>query len=58
VEAKVLELGIARIYTWAAGFEAPLFYKRHRYEILGELDSYYPTGHGVGLRKILPDGPR
>jgi GNAT superfamily N-acetyltransferase len=25
LEAKVFELGIARIYTWTAGFEAPLF---------------------------------
>jgi ribosomal protein S18 acetylase RimI-like enzyme len=54
LEAKVFELGIARIYTWTAGFEAPLFYKRQGYEIFGELDDYYPMGHSrIGLKKVL-----
>ena len=48
------QLGVDRIYTWTAGFEAPAFYAKNAYEVFGELEHYYPTGHSrIGLRKIL-----
>ena len=48
------QLGVDRIYTWTAGFEAPAFYAKNAYEVFGELENYYPTGHSrIGLRKIL-----
>ena len=54
METKVLELGVDRIYTWTAGFEAPAFYAKNAYEVFGELENYYPTGHSrIGLRKTL-----
>ena len=54
LEAKILELGIDRIYTWTAAFEAPAFYAKNAYEVFGQLENYYPTGHSrIGLRKIL-----
>jgi hypothetical protein len=48
------QLGVDRIYTWTAGFEAPAFYAKNAYEVFGELENYYPTGHSrIGLRKTL-----
>jgi ribosomal protein S18 acetylase RimI-like enzyme len=57
LEARAATLGIKNIYTWTAGFEAPEFYKKHRYRIFCELENYYPSGHSrVGVRKALLDG--
>ena len=54
LEQKVASLGAQRIWTWTAGFEAPVFYKKQGYEVFCEMEDWYPSGHGrVGLWKRL-----
>lgn len=54
LEEKVAAFGVASIYTWTAGYEAPEFYKRQGYEVFCETKDWYLSGHNrVGLRKIL-----
>ncbi len=54
LEARVASLGIANMWTWTAGYEAPGFYRKQGYMVFYELEDYYSTGHSrVGLRKTL-----
>ena len=54
LEEKLISLGIHKIWTWTAGYEAPEFYKKQCYEEFCELEKYYLTGHSrIGLRKNL-----
>ena len=54
LEEKLISLGIHKIWTWTAGYEAPDFYKKQGYEVFCELEKYYLTGHSrIGLRKNL-----
>jgi GNAT superfamily N-acetyltransferase len=54
LEDRVSGLGIRQIWTWTAGYEAPGFYKKQGYEVFGELENWYLTGHSrVALRKRL-----
>ena len=54
LEEKLISLGIHKIWTWTAGYEAPDFYKKQGYEVFYELEEYYLTGHSrIGLRKNL-----
>ena len=54
LEEKLNSLGIHKIWTWTAGYEAPDFYKKQGYEVFCELEKYYFNGHSrIGLRKKL-----
>jgi len=54
LESKVRTLGIATIWTWTAGFEAPDFYQKHGYEVFCEMEDWYPSGHSrFGVRKRI-----
>jgi len=54
LEAKVALLGVERIWTWTAGYEAPGFYRKQGYEVFCEMENYYPSGHSrIGLWKHL-----
>ncbi len=54
LEERVVLLGIQNIWTQTAGYEAPVFYQKQGYEILFELEAWYPSGHSlIGLRKRL-----
>ena len=54
LEGKLIEIGIARIWTWTAGYEAPGFYKKHGYQVFAEFENWYSNGDSrIGLRKDL-----
>lgn len=54
LEEKAAALGVKNMWRWTAAFDAPEFYKRQVYRILGELEHWYPSGHNqVGLHKAL-----
>ena len=54
LEEKLISLGIHKIWTWTAGYEAPDFYKKQGYEAFCELEKYYLTGNSrIGMRKNL-----
>jgi len=58
VEERVAGLGITKMYTETAGYEAPGFYTRQGYQIICELENRYVSGHPqVVLRKTLPLPP-
>ena len=55
LEAKITTLGIQNIWTWTAGFEAPVFYRKQGYETFAEFEIWYSDGSSrFGLRKKLP----
>lgn len=54
LEEKIAELGVAKIWTWTAGYEAPGFYKKQGYVVFAEMEAWYSDGSSrVGLRKEL-----
>ena len=54
LEQKAESLGVQRIWTWTAGYEAPGFYRKQGYEVFCEMENYYPSGHSrMGLWKHL-----
>ena len=54
LEEKAAALGVTRIWTMTAGYEAPGFYKKQGYSVIFEHENWYSTGHSqVGLRKTL-----
>ncbi|MBN2155615.1 MAG: GNAT family N-acetyltransferase [Candidatus Lokiarchaeota archaeon] len=54
LETKLKSLGIQRIWTWTAGYQAPGFYEKLGYEKFCELEKYYLSGHShIGMRKTL-----
>lgn len=54
LEAKITTIGVSNIWTWTAGYEAPVFYQKQGYEIFTELENWYSDGSSrVGLRKRL-----
>jgi GNAT superfamily N-acetyltransferase len=54
LEDRVAALGIGNIWTWTVGQEALAFYKRQGYQVFGELEAWYASGHSrYGLRKKL-----
>jgi N-acetylglutamate synthase-like GNAT family acetyltransferase len=58
LEKKAAALGVRNMWRWTAAYEAPEFYKRQGYEILAELENWYPSGHSqVGLHKAMEPYP-
>ena len=54
LERKLLQHGIHKIWTWTAGYEAPVFYIKRGYKVFTELENWYSSGDSqVGLRKKL-----
>lgn len=54
LEDKIIAMGIRNVWTWTAGYEAPVFYQKQGYEIFTVLGNWYSDGSGrVGLRKRL-----
>jgi ribosomal protein S18 acetylase RimI-like enzyme len=54
LEEKLISLGIYKVWTWTAGYEAPGFYTKQGYQKFCELEDYYQTGHArIGMRKNL-----
>ena len=54
LEEKAAALGVGRIWTWTAGYEAPDFYQKQGYTIFCEMDNWYSSGHSrIGLKKTL-----
>ena len=54
LEAAVRDSGLKKIYTGTAEYQAPEFYKKHGYQVYGELEDFFPTGHSkIYLRKSL-----
>ena len=54
LEEKIITIGVGNIWTWTAGYEAPLFYQKQGYEIFVEMENWYSDGSSrVGLRKNL-----
>lgn len=57
LEMRVAALGIERMWTWTAGYEAPGFYRRHGYEVFAEMERWYARGESrYGLWKRLAGG--
>ena len=54
LEKMIAAYGVARIWTWTAGYEAPGFYKRQGYSVFAELEDWYSNGDSrVGVRKTI-----
>jgi len=54
LEQEIAGLGIAHIWTWTAGYEAPALYQKQGYDIFAEMENWYSDGSSrVGLRKKL-----
>lgn len=54
LEEELKEKGIAKIWTWTAGYEAPAFYIKQGYKVFAEMENWYSDGSGrIGLRKEL-----
>ena len=54
MEEKIIKVGVNRIYTWTAGYEAPKFYQKLGYKIFAEMEHWYSEGYSrIGLRKNL-----
>ncbi len=54
LEGKILALGIDKIWTWTAAYEAPEFYQHHHYRIFAEMENWYSSGQSrIGMRKDL-----
>jgi GNAT superfamily N-acetyltransferase len=54
LEEKILTHGINNIWTWTAGFEAPVFYAKQGYQVFAEMEKWYSDGSSrLGLRKKL-----
>ena len=54
LEERIVLLGVTKIWTWTAGYEAPGFYKKQGYEVFAEMENWYSDGSSrVGLRKEL-----
>jgi len=52
LEGRVARVGVTKIFTFTAGFEAPGFYKKQGYEVIYEQEDWYATGHSrIALRK-------
>ncbi len=58
LEGIVRPLGIDKLWTWTAGYEAPAFYLKQGYEVFAELENYYSDGSKrIALRKSLAPSP-
>ena len=56
LEKKVASLGVTRLWTFTAGYEAPEFYKKQGYSVILEQEDWYATGHSrVALQKTLSE---
>ncbi len=54
LEEKLNRLGIHKIYTWTAGYEAPGFYKKMGYVEFASMEKWYSDGSPrVGFTKHL-----
>ena len=54
LEDTIQPLGVRKIYTWTAGYEAPAFYAKLGYYAFAELEDYFSSGHSrIALRKDL-----
>ena len=54
LEEKIATVGVGKIWTWTAGYEAPLFYQKQGYEMFTEMEDWYSDGCSrVGLRKKI-----
>jgi GNAT superfamily N-acetyltransferase len=54
LEEKLLSIGIKRIWTWTAGYEAPGFYLKNGYQVFAEMENWYSDGSSrIGLQKKL-----
>ena len=54
LEQRLLPIGINKMWTWTAGYEAPEFYMKQGYEIFAEMDNWYSNGDSrIGLQKQL-----
>lgn len=54
LEKEIQLVGVTKIWTWTAGYEAPGFYQRLGYEIFAEMETWYSDGSSrVGLMKKL-----
>ena len=54
LEEKISSLGIKNIWTWTAGYEAPVFYRKQGYQIFAEMENWYSDSSSrFGLRKKL-----
>ncbi len=54
LENKIASLGICRIWTWTAGYEAPDFYKKIGYTEFMSMDNWYSDGSPrIGLIKTI-----
>ena len=54
LEDRIREMGIKRIWTWTAEFEADGFYQRQGYSVFAVQPGFYRSGHArIGLVKNL-----
>jgi len=54
LQKKIKSIGIRNIWTWTAGYEALVFYRKQGYEIFAEMENWYSDGSSrFGLRKKL-----
>ena len=54
LEHKLVGLGITKIWTWTAGYEAVGFYHKLGYVTFAEMEDWYSDGSSrVGLRKNI-----
>jgi len=54
LEERVAQVGVTKMLTYTAGFEAPGFYKKQGYEVIYEQEMWYATGDSrFALRKDL-----
>jgi GNAT superfamily N-acetyltransferase len=54
LEKKIVQICIRNIWTWTAGYEAPEFYIKQRFEVFAEMENWYSDGSSrFGLRKKL-----
>ena len=57
LEQKIATIGVRNIWTWTAGYEAPVFYQKQGYVIFTEMENWYSDGSSrIGLRKKLMVG--
>ena len=54
LEKEITLVGVNKIYTWTAGYEAPEFYKKQGYNYFAQMENWYSDGSSrIGLRKTL-----
>ena len=54
LELEISKIGVSKIWTWTAGYEASEFYQKQGYSVFTQLKNWYSDGSSrIGLKKEL-----